>query len=122
MDKNGRKKKVRSEMSEVTKAISMILQIGISMMVPVFLCLFAGYKLDEKLGTSYLVIIFIILGILAGFKSVYTITKGFYEKNSEEEKQNQQYFADLYAERDRRMRGTIDPDDMDDTDDTDVRE
>ena len=119
MDKADREKKRRSEMSEVVKAMSMVMQIGINMMVPVFLCLFIGYKLDKWLGTNYLVIIFVIMGVLAGFKSVYTLTKGFYSKNLKKEKENQQYFADLYTERNRHIKKT---DNMDDTDDTDVLE
>lgn len=122
MDKADREKKRRSEMSEVVKAMSMVIQIGINMMVPVFLCLFIGYKLDKWLGTNYLVIIFIILGVLAGFKSVYSIIKGFFEKNLRKEKENQQYFADLYKERNRHMTYKDDLYDMDDAENTDMLE
>ena len=67
----------------------MILQIGISMIVPVGLCLFLGYKLDTWLNKSCFMIIFMILGFLAGIRSVYSITKSFYAKDLKKEKENQ---------------------------------
>ena len=72
------------------------LQLGISMMVPVGLCFFLGYKLDQWLSTRYFVMVFLFLGFAAGFRSVYMITKGFYAKDLEREKKEQEYFADLY--------------------------
>lgn len=100
---NGKNKKNSSDVNEIAKGLSMILQIGINMIVPVALCLFIGYKLDEWLDTNYLMIIFLFLGFAAGIKSVYTITKSFYAKDLEKEKENQKYFDELYAERDKNM-------------------
>ena len=48
----------------VVATLSLISQLGISMIVPVFLCIFVGIKLEEKFGVA-LTIPFIILGILA---------------------------------------------------------
>lgn len=98
MGKKIKKQSSPSEMSEVAKGISMILQIGISMIVPVGLCLFLGYKLDTWLNKSCFMIIFMILGFLAGIRSVYSITKSFYAKDLKKEKENQKYFSDLYSE------------------------
>ena len=89
MGKKIKKQSSPSEMSEVAKGISMILQIGISMIVPVGLCLFLGYKLDTWLNKSCFMIIFMILGFLAGIRSVYSITKSFYAKDLKKEKENQ---------------------------------
>ena len=102
MSDNGNKKP-SSEINEVAKGLSMVLQIGISMMVPIALCLFIGYKLDKWLDTSYLIIIFLFLGIAAGIRSVYAITKNFYAKDLEREKESQRYFDDLYAEREKNV-------------------
>lgn len=98
MGKKIKKQSSPSEMSEIAKGISMILQIGISMIVPVGLCLFLGYKLDTWLNKSCFMIIFMILGFLAGIRSVYSITKSFYAKDLKKEKENQKYFSDLYSE------------------------
>lgn len=58
----------------VYTTFALISQLGISMIVPVFLCVFIGMKLEEKLQLP-LTIPFIILGILAGFRNVYALVK-----------------------------------------------
>lgn len=57
----------------VYKTLALISQVGISMMTPIFLMTFLGVWLDGKFGTSFF-IPFLILGIAAGFRSVYAIT------------------------------------------------
>ena len=79
----------------VLKAITMITQISISMMVPIFLCVFIGYQLDKKFQTSYWVLIFMILGFLASIRNVYYLTKSFYEKDKAREDAEMNYFANL---------------------------
>lgn len=100
---NRKNKKNSSEINEIAKGLSMILQIGISMMVPVLLCLFIGYWLDKRLNTNYLMIIFIFLGIAAGVRSVYFITKSFYANDLKKETEDQKYFDELYAEHDKNV-------------------
>lgn len=65
---------------ESAKAWALILQIGISMLVPILLCIFVGIWLDKVFDTKpILMIIFIILGVGAGFRSVYVLTRDFYK-------------------------------------------
>jgi F0F1-type ATP synthase assembly protein I len=65
---------------KTVKAVSLITQISISMIVPIVMCLFVGLFLDKLLGTSPLfLLIFIFLGIGGGFRSVYMLTKSFYD-------------------------------------------
>lgn len=92
-------KKKRSDNIEIAKAFSMILQLGISIMVPIALCLFVGYELDSFFDTNYITVICMFLGMAAGIKSVYTITKGFYSGDLEREMKEQQYYDDLYSQR-----------------------
>ncbi len=58
----------------VYTTFTLISQLGISMIVPVFLCTFVGMKLDEKFSTS-VTIPMIILGILAGARNVYALVR-----------------------------------------------
>ena len=58
----------------VMATLSLISQLGISMIVPVFLCIFIGIKLEEKIDFPF-TILFIILGILAGIRNVYALIK-----------------------------------------------
>jgi ATP synthase protein I len=71
---------------DVIKAISIFLQVGISMLVPVLLCAFLGRWLDDFFKTGgILFVIFIVLGVGAGFRSVYDLTKSFCEEKTEKE-------------------------------------
>lgn len=59
----------------ILKALMMVSQMGISMLVPIVLCFFFGRWLDARLGTGFFLIIFIILGILAAYRSLFMIIK-----------------------------------------------
>jgi F0F1-type ATP synthase assembly protein I len=103
-----------SDFSEVARGLSMILQISINMIVPIGLCLFIGYELDKWLATSYLIIIFLFLGIAAGVRSVYMMVRRFYAKDLEREQKEQQYYKDMYEERAKNMNNNdTDPDESD---------
>lgn len=63
-----------------TKALALFSQIAVSMIVPIFICFFIGKAIDGLLGINGIfLIIFTILGIMAGFRSVYVLVKGFYK-------------------------------------------
>ncbi|MDO9229114.1 MAG: AtpZ/AtpI family protein [Syntrophales bacterium] len=50
--------------------------IGISMVIAIFGCLFLGVWLDRKLGTDpYLTLLFLLIGIVAGFRNMYLLIK-----------------------------------------------
>jgi ATP synthase protein I len=56
------------------------------MLVPIIMCVFIGKWLDGYFGTNgILLIIFIILGVGAGFRSVYDLTKSFCEEQNDKE-------------------------------------
>ncbi|MDD5934005.1 MAG: AtpZ/AtpI family protein [Clostridiales bacterium] len=80
---------------KVLKSFVLITQIGITMIVPIFLCLFVGMKLDEWFKTNFITIIGIILGILAAFRNVYVMTKQFYLKDKEKEDAQLRYIQEL---------------------------
>lgn len=63
----------------VYRALALITQFGINMLVPIFLLSFLGIWLDKKLGTSYLMILFFFIGALAGFRNIYVMAKHIYE-------------------------------------------
>lgn len=65
---------------KVIKALALVTQLSLSMLVPIFMCLFVGILLDRAAGTSPLfLLIFILLGVGGGFRSVYMITKSFFD-------------------------------------------
>lgn len=57
----------------------MITQFGINMLVPIFICSFAGMYIDRKLGTSVWTVALFFVGALAGFTNVFRFAKKIYE-------------------------------------------
>lgn len=68
---------------EVFRSLSLISQLGIHVMVPVFMCLFIGCFIDKKFGTST-TLIFMVLGILAGGRNAYMLAKGVIKENEKD--------------------------------------
>ena len=81
--------------SKVVRCFMMVSQIGLSMMVPIFLCLFFGVKLNEWTGSVYCVPVFLFLGIGAAFRNVYYLTKNFYAKDKKKEDEELAYIENL---------------------------
>ena len=50
---------------EVMQNLAMVTQLGISMLAPIILCVFAGHWLDEHFG-FHSVIVLLLFGIAAG--------------------------------------------------------
>ena len=66
---------------EILKNLTLISQIGISMITPILLGVFIGQVLDKWLGTkSFFVITLIILGACAGFMNLFKITGAWKNK------------------------------------------
>lgn len=51
---------------EVMQNLAMVTQLGISMLAPIILCVFAGHWLDEHFG-FHSVIVLLLFGIAAGY-------------------------------------------------------
>lgn len=49
----------------VFRSLAMVTQLGLSVITPVFLCVFIGYQIDSRFGTKWMIPL-LILGILAG--------------------------------------------------------
>ncbi len=60
----------------------MILQIGITMMVPIFLCVAAAIWLNSLLDTIWFMPVFLVLGIGAAFRNAWLLVKS-YTKNDD---------------------------------------
>ena len=86
------------EKSKIFKTFTMLSQIGISMMVPVFLCVWVGSFLDEKFGTSFLFPVFLILGFLSAIRNVYILTRTFYAGDKAKEDAELAYIENLKKE------------------------
>ena len=65
------------------------MQFGINMLVPIFLCSFAGLFIDKKFGTSWVFIAGFILGAVAGGRNVYIFAKDIMNSDSDSKKNGQ---------------------------------
>lgn len=63
----------------VYQALTMITQFGVNMLVPIFLCSFAGMFLDRKFGTDIWMVALFFVGALAGFTNVFRFARRIYE-------------------------------------------
>lgn len=64
------------EKSQVVKMLYLITQIGFTMVVTIFLCMGIAYLINHIFGKN-LMVWFILLGVLAGFRSVYILIRKF---------------------------------------------
>ncbi|MEG0806309.1 MAG: AtpZ/AtpI family protein [Lachnospiraceae bacterium] len=75
---------------KVAQAFTMIMQFGINMVVPIFLCSFLGIYIGEKLHQPIIMIPFFIVGALAGFTNIFRMAKNIYgEKKDGNESDDQ---------------------------------
>jgi hypothetical protein len=71
----------------VFRNLALVSQLGITMLTPIFLCLIIGYYMDKAFKTSYIILIFLLLGVLTGFSMVYKLVKANLERELEEDRQ-----------------------------------
>ena len=69
----------------VYQSLAVITQFGINMLVPIFMCSFAGLFLDRKLGTAFWFVLLFFVGALAGFRNIFILARKIYEGDSEDE-------------------------------------
>lgn len=81
----GRTKKYYDK--SVYRSMALITQFGINMLVPICMMTALGIYLDNKLGTSFLMIIFFFVGAIAGGQNVYRLAKRIYEAPEKSKKE-----------------------------------
>lgn len=67
----------------VYTTFAMISQVGISMVVPILLCTYAGVWLEDKFDFPWTVIL-IVVGVLAGVRNVIALVKRMKQITEEE--------------------------------------
>ena len=75
--------------SEVFKSWALVLQLGISMIVPILLLVAVGYILKTRLHIDFMLAL-IIIGVVVGIRNVYVILRNYLntmdnDKNKESE-------------------------------------
>lgn len=80
---------------KIIRSLTMISQIGICMMVPIFLSAWIGVWLNHILNTEIAFLILLFLGIGAAFRNVYILTKSFYAADMKKEHEHLEYIQSL---------------------------
>ncbi len=80
----GRNKKYKKS---VYQSLTVITQFGINMLVPIFMCSFAGLFLDRKLGTAFWFVLLFFVGALAGFRNIFILARKIYEGEEKDDDQ-----------------------------------
>ena len=61
---------------QLFKTLGFLSSVGMSMVAATFIGLAMGYYLDKWLGTSpWLTLIFLVLGIISGFRNIFILTQ-----------------------------------------------
>ena len=69
----------------VIKMLSLVTQIGITMLTSVFLCMAIGLWIDKHFSTNLFLLI-LILGIMGGIRGVYSLIHNILEQEDMEDK------------------------------------
>lgn len=69
----------------VYKTFALISQLGISMIVPILLCVVIGVELEKRFEIQ-ITIPLIIIGVLAGARNVYALVRHANEDETDEER------------------------------------
>jgi ATP synthase protein I len=69
---------VDKETKRTVIQMASVSSIGIALVLAIFGCFFLGRWLDQQLGTDpYLTLLFLLIGIAAGFRNIYVLIKRY---------------------------------------------
>lgn len=63
------------ENRKIVRSLSMVSQFTIHMLVPICICSYLGYLLDQKMNTSFCFVALFFIGALAGGRNVYLLAQ-----------------------------------------------
>ena len=72
------------EHKQVFKMITLISQVGITMLSSIFICGLIGYWIDNRFET-HTFIVFLVLGVAGGYRAVYSLVRQFMKKKEKQD-------------------------------------
>jgi len=60
---------------KVFQALTLILQFGLNMVVPIAMCMVLGIWLDKRYDMPWMIIVMFFVGALAGFTNIFKMAK-----------------------------------------------
>lgn len=71
---------------KVFQAMTLVLQFGLNMIVPICMCTLFGVWLGKKYDMLWITIPLFIMGALAGFTNIFKMAKNIYGQDSKKSK------------------------------------
>ena len=93
----------KNEKKGIVYGLMLITQVGISMIVPILLCLFIGLWIMKYINNPLVVLFAIIFGMIVGFRNIYVMVMSIYGKDKEKEDAEYEYYKDMEEERKKRL-------------------
>jgi ATP synthase protein I len=73
---------------QLIKSVGFLSGVGISLVAAILIGLAMGYYLDKWLGTSpWMLLLFLLFGIIAGFRNIYILTDRELKRQQQEDDQ-----------------------------------
>lgn len=76
-------RKRKDDKKKTFQTLVLVSQLGLVMMASIGMTCALGVWLDKKFGTNYITVIMFVIGVLAGFKSVYRMVMQIYGDEEE---------------------------------------
>lgn len=70
--------------NKVFQSLTLILQFGLNMIVPIFLCTMLGVWLGKKYNIPLITVPLFIVGALAGFTNIFKMAKKIYGQEGDD--------------------------------------
>ncbi len=71
---------------QIFMSLTLILQFGLNMIVPIFLCTMAGVWLGRRYDIPVITVPLFLVGALAGFTNIFKMAKKIYGQGGESDK------------------------------------
>lgn len=71
---------------KVFQTLTLILQFGLNMIVPIFMCTLFGAWLGKRYDMPFLAVPLFLIGALAGFTNVFKMAKKIYGQDGESDR------------------------------------
>lgn len=71
---------------KIFASLTLILQFGLNMIVPIFMCTMLGVWLGERYGIPIITVPLFIVGALAGFTNIFKMAKKVYGQDGESDR------------------------------------
>lgn len=80
-----KKQRMAAERRELYKSLGFLSSVGICMVASILIGMAMGYYLDQWLGTKpWLLLIFLCLGIVSGFRNIFILTNRELKRQKQE--------------------------------------